>query len=111
MAEDLIFLSGREPYKDIPIEFTGLRPGEKLYEEILIDEAEKKTQYENITVARTISVQWNRLNSEISRLLYHADTKDYGEMLKTIKLLVPEFQHTKLQMPENDLVHNVIPLR
>ena len=51
MAENLIRLSGYEPYKDIDICFTGLRPGEKLYEELLMDEEGlQKTENERILI-------------------------------------------------------------
>jgi FlaA1/EpsC-like NDP-sugar epimerase len=51
LAEKLIRLSGLEPYKDIQIQFTGLRPGEKMYEELLVDlNNSKKTQNEKIYI-------------------------------------------------------------
>lgn len=109
MAEDLIFLSGREPYRDIRIEFTGLRPGEKLYEELLIDEAEKKTQYENITIGRATHVDWHQLNLQIDQLLKLAQASNKEGLLRMIKNLVPEFIHSSLKdIPVNK---NVLPLR
>src|SRR5690606_10118410 len=48
LANKLIEMSGRT---DLKVEITGLRPGEKLYEELLINESDKKTQYESIMVA------------------------------------------------------------
>lgn len=93
MAEDLIFLAGREPHKDIAIEFTGLRPGEKLYEELLVDETEKKTQYENITIARAASSNWPALVSDIHILLEKASLGSSGaEIAGLVKRLVPEYQ-------------------
>ena len=91
MAEDLIFLSGREPYKDIPIEFTGLRPGEKLYEELLINASEKKTQYENITVGGATYMDWGQLHLQIDQLLRYAKEQNREGLLRMIKALVPEF--------------------
>jgi len=108
MAEDLIFLSGREPHKDIKIEFTGLRPGEKLYEELLLDETEKKTQYENITIGRATYVDWKTLLSQIERLFESVQRHDRSETLKSLKLLVPEFMHEDLQQSTSQ---KVIPIR
>lgn len=108
MAEDLIFLSGREPHKDIKIEFTGLRPGEKLYEELLVDETEKKTQYENITIARPSHVNWESLNEQIETLLNSARSADRSQILGGIKAIVPEFMHDSLK---REARKDVIPLR
>ncbi len=52
LAEKMISLSGYVPYNDIPIEFTGLRPGEKMYEELLIDESQIRTSNERIFVEK-----------------------------------------------------------
>jgi FlaA1/EpsC-like NDP-sugar epimerase len=92
MAEDLIFLAGREPHKDVRIEFTGLRPGEKLYEELLVDETEKKTQYENITIGRATTVNWTDLLRDIQNLLEKARGGEKPEIAALTKRLVPEYQ-------------------
>lgn len=82
MAEKMIQLSGRE---DIQIQFTSLRPGEKLYEELLIDESECKTRYESIHVAQSEPIDIDQLNKSIRQLL---QANDKTEALRQI---VPEF--------------------
>jgi len=53
LAEELIRIHGLEPYKDIPIEFIGIRPGEKLFEEVLTaEEGTAKTSHEKVFIAR-----------------------------------------------------------
>lgn len=84
LAQKMIELSGKQA---IEIVFTGLRPGEKLYEELLIHESDKKTEYESIMVAH--------------KTLYPIDTlqQDIDELLKTkepvakLKEMIPEFHH------------------
>lgn len=75
-------------YADRPIEivYTGLRPGEKLYEELLIDETEQKTAYDSILIARPTPYDITLLDRQIDRLLQ--DTSERIELLHTI---VPEF--------------------
>jgi len=84
LAQKMISLSGRD---DISIEFCGLRPGEKLYEELLIDDSDGKTQYESITVAGRTDYNITKLNQDIKELI---DTKD---KLGKLKEIVPEFDH------------------
>ena len=84
LAKKMIELSGRE---DIKIEFTGLRPGEKLYEELLIDDTEANTQYDSITVAGTTSYDIAKLNHDIFELINAKDK------LAKLKEIVPEFEH------------------
>jgi len=84
LANKMIELSGRT---DISIDFCGLRPGEKLYEELLINDSDKKTQYESITVASPTFFNINDLNKKISELL-SCDNK-----IKKLQEIVPEFDH------------------
>jgi FlaA1/EpsC-like NDP-sugar epimerase len=108
MAEDLIFLAGKEPYRDIDIKFIGLRPGEKLFEELLIDEAEKKTQYENITIGKMTFIDWNELNLKINYLLEIARTTNRENLLAALKSIVPEFNH--IDLPVERTGSNVVVL-
>lgn len=106
MAENLIFLAGKEPYRDVDIRFTGLRPGEKLYEELLIDETEKKTQYENITIGKMTFIDWQELNTAIIDLLSSARSYRRQELITNLRRIVPEFTHYDL--PANE--EKVIPI-
>ncbi|QAY67779.1 polysaccharide biosynthesis protein [Paenibacillus protaetiae] len=69
LAEDLIRLSGYEPYADIPIEFTGIREGEKLFEELLTNEENiTATQHNRIFIGKPISIDRSELDLELKRL-------------------------------------------
>ena len=54
----------------IKIEYTGLRPGEKLYKELLIEDAEKETKYESITIAVVTKVNWKGFESNAGKPTY-----------------------------------------
>jgi FlaA1/EpsC-like NDP-sugar epimerase len=84
LAQKMIDLSGRD---DIDIKFTGLRPGEKLYEELLIDDSDMHTAYESITVAAPTPYDIEQLENDIETLV---KSKDKINALQTI---VPEFNH------------------
>lgn len=84
LAKKMIELSGRD---DIDIEFSGLRPGEKLYEELLINDSDMKTEYESITVAGKTQYDIEKLNQDIKELL-SCDNK-----IEKLKEIVPEFEH------------------
>ena len=84
LAKKMIELSGRD---DISIEFCGLRPGEKLYEELLINDSDKKTDYESITVASPTHFDIDELNKKIEELLV-CENK-----IEKLKQIVPEFNH------------------
>ncbi|MGB5920508.1 polysaccharide biosynthesis protein [Arcobacter sp.] len=84
LAKKMIELSGRE---NVQIEFCGLRPGEKLYEELLIDDSDKRTDYESITVANSTYYDIDKLNKDIDELLICDDK------VGKLKEIVPEFEH------------------
>ena len=84
LAKKMIELSGQD---GINIEFSGLRPGEKLYEELLIDDSDCATDYESITVAKPTFYDINKLNEDIVELLKTDDK------ISTLKMIVPEFNH------------------
>ncbi|MBE0491410.1 MAG: polysaccharide biosynthesis protein [Sulfurospirillum sp.] len=84
LAKRMIELSG---VTGVEIEFSGLRPGEKLYEELLIDEADAKTQYPSIMVAKNTPYPIAKLQADIQELLTCKDK------LAKLKEIVPEFNH------------------
>ena len=84
LAKKMIELSGKD---NIKIEFTGLRPGEKLFEELLIDDSEANTQYKSITVAGKTFYDINKLDEDILVLV------NCKNKLEKLKLIIPEFEH------------------
>jgi len=79
----MIRLYGKE--NEVEVVFTGLRPGEKLFEELLLDESEQKTTYSSIFIAKPTAYDIVKLVSDIEILL---DAKDKVQALQNI---VPEF--------------------
>lgn len=100
LAEELIRLSGLTPYKDIDLVFTGLRPGEKLHEELLRDEeGVMPTSHDKICVARASRHNLAELNLQLDRLNHACVAMDSDQTLKLIHSLVPEYHTTKDGQP------------
>lgn len=95
LAEDLISLSGFEPYKEIEIVFTGLRPGEKLYEELLMaEEGLEETKYEKIYVAEPFQAK-KELFEKLTELKNAIDKMSEGELYSNIKDITKTFNYQK----------------
>ncbi|MBE0575218.1 MAG: polysaccharide biosynthesis protein [Desulfuromonadales bacterium] len=93
LAEELIRLSGMTPYKDIDIEFTGLRPGEKLHEELLYEnEGVLKTNHEKICVALACWHDPENLKRTLETLAKACDTMDRDQTISILMSIVPEFK-------------------
>jgi FlaA1/EpsC-like NDP-sugar epimerase/EAL domain-containing protein (putative c-di-GMP-specific phosphodiesterase class I) len=93
LAQDLIRLSGYEVGKDIEIVFTGLRPGEKLHEELLLqDETYEPTANENLLVVKNASTQIpKQLEQGLEALIEAAFENDNGMIRLCLKQLIPGF--------------------
>ena len=92
LALQMIELSGLVPEKDIPIQFTGLRPGEKLYEELLIDPAQSQpTRHPRIYSSEEPLPESEVLQKEISILTKAIEQRDISAALASMKRLVPEY--------------------
>jgi UDP-N-acetyl-D-glucosamine 4,6-dehydratase len=87
LAKKMLKLYGKS---DLGIEYTGLRKGEKLYEELLIDENNKKTSYKSIMIASATKCNISLLNQQIEQLL---ECNKDEERLSILKKIVPEFDH------------------
>jgi FlaA1/EpsC-like NDP-sugar epimerase len=92
LAVRMIELSGLAPGRDIPIKITGLRPGEKLYEELLVDKnSAKPTQHGKIFCAYESKLVWRSLQPKLQELIACCQTNDLAPMVKLITELVPEY--------------------
>lgn len=105
LAEQMIRLGGLEPNEDIEIIFTGIRPGEKLYEELFHDKELTGTTHEKILQAKCRLIDWEHLVSCLARLEEACQAYDEPAIMETINELVPE-----LQVAAHDISQdNVIP--
>ncbi|MBN1612982.1 MAG: polysaccharide biosynthesis protein, partial [Deltaproteobacteria bacterium] len=92
MARDLIHLHGLEPEKDVPIAYIGLRPGEKLQEELITEgEGIAPTTHAKIRVIRGQSGDARSLGGRIDELLSLADTYDADRIKDKLRKIVPEY--------------------
>ncbi len=92
LALQMIELSGLIPEKDIPLHFTGLRPGEKLYEELLIDPAQSQpTRHPRIYSSEEPLLESEVLHKEIQLLNEAISKRDLDSALDSMKRLVPEY--------------------
>ena len=92
LARNMIRLAGYTPEKDIQIQFTGLRPGEKLYEELLNQkETTLPTKNEKIMVARVREFDFDQVSKEIDNLIETSRTGKPFMTVKKMKMIVPEF--------------------
>jgi FlaA1/EpsC-like NDP-sugar epimerase len=122
LAYNLIRLAGLVPDKDIKITYTGLRPGEKLYEELLITEekGQTKTEIDKIFIEKSIHINEAKLFNAINNLYTAAINMDIKTELKLIEDLVPTYIRTPnkqevldieyedtVQKQENGIVFNI----
>jgi FlaA1/EpsC-like NDP-sugar epimerase len=93
LAEKMIKLSGFVPYKEIDIKFTGLRPGEKLYEELLNDlENTLPTHHQKIMIAKVRENNYDFVDAQIAMLFSQTKTNDNLNVVRQMKVIVPEFK-------------------
>lgn len=94
LAENLIRMYGKVPYKDVEIKFTGLRPGEKLYEELLMnEEGLKSTANKKIFIGKQIHINPTELLSQLDHLQSVVETNDSEATVHVLEEIVPTFNH------------------
>lgn len=92
LAKKIIRLAGFTPYKDIDIKVIGLRPGEKLYEELLNEKSSTLPTYnEKIMIAKVETYDYETINNDILELIDLATTHSKNEIVQKMKSIVPEF--------------------
>lgn len=102
LARDLIKLSGFIPGEDIKIIYTGLRPGEKMYEELLLNREQLgKTEFEKIFIGKADFYEYSHLKRQLDELRLLLDGDD-GKVIEYIKSMVPEFGITSNKQDDGD---------
>lgn len=103
LAKKMIKLSGLVPEQDIAIEFTGLRPGEKLYEELLNDlENTIPTHHTKIMIAKVRDYCFNEVSKDIDKLIQLANLYEDVAVVRKMKNIVPEYKSNNSVYEELD---------
>jgi len=93
LAENLIRMHGKEPYTEVKIEFTGLRPGEKLYEELLMDEEGlRQTAKDRIFIGQQIKVDPTEFEEKLDILKGYAESNNTCGCVRMLCEIVPTFK-------------------
>ncbi|MBK8946915.1 MAG: polysaccharide biosynthesis protein [Ignavibacteriae bacterium] len=100
LAKDVIRLAGLEEGVDVDIEYTGLRPGEKMFEELFKDGEEYlRTEHEKIMFAKNSSSFIPQdLNQKINELIANCNNYTLEEIVKSFAVIVPEFTHQTIEV-------------
>ncbi len=112
LARDLIKLSGLVPGEDIKIIYTGLRPGEKMYEELMFNREQlEHTKFEKIFIGKADFYEYGQLKGQLDKLKTILDGDD-GKVIEYIKSMVPEYGVPKSEkMEEDDSVVKIYNLK
>jgi len=110
MAKDLIRLSGKEPHTDIEITFTGLRPGEKLYEELILDGAEKHRMHDDIYITTPNSFNPAEILATLEQILKDATFGDEDACVKKLTSLMDWHAEPEGHIPAEYRVHAPTPI-
>jgi FlaA1/EpsC-like NDP-sugar epimerase len=103
LAKKMIRLAGLIPNQDIKIAYSGLRPGEKLFEELLNDsENTMPTHHEKIMIGQVREYVFNDIESQIYQLLACASTNNTRQVVQQMKVIVPEFKSKNSVFEELD---------
>ena len=104
LAERMIRLSGLEPYKDIDIKISGLRPGEKLYEELLNDTSTTlPTHHPKIMISKVPTGDFLQIKAQIKTIIKTATRHKDRKVVQLLKELVPEFISENSEFEELDV--------
>lgn len=107
LAEKMIRLSGFEPYLDIDIKIIGLRPGEKLYEELLNDSSKTlPTHHAKIMVTKTPIENYDSIKTKIEAIIFSAYQDNDKEVVALLKVLIPEYKSENSIFEELDITIN-----
>ena len=98
LARAMITLSGRIPDEEILLEFTGLRPGEKLTEELFDEEGLQSSEHENILVARATEFEWETIKAELAKLDRASRDQDREQIIQLFREIVPGYQSVPKQI-------------
>jgi len=103
LAEQMIRLSGKMPGEDIEIKYTGLRPGEKLYEELFYKQEDLlKTGHKKILLARSTKSEWDEVESNMATLQNASDDFDESLIQEVLHQLVPELSEQQAISSSNE---------
>ncbi|MBO7366967.1 MAG: polysaccharide biosynthesis protein, partial [Bacteroidales bacterium] len=106
LARRMIHLAGFVPDEDIKIEYTGLRPGEKLYEEVLSNEENTKPSFhERIRIAEVREYDYTEAKDVVNRLETLSRDVDIPDMVRLMKRTVPEYKsdHSRFEIYDKEL--------
>ena len=109
LAEQMIALAGKTPGEDVEIQFIGLRPGEKLFEELFHErENLAATSHEKILLARHREMEWAAIRAQMTALFAASEQYDEPGLLRSLESLVPEYAQTRGASAHSN--ENVIPI-
>ncbi|WP_222535574.1 nucleoside-diphosphate sugar epimerase/dehydratase [Pedobacter polysacchareus] len=110
LAKKMIRLAGLVPNEDIQITFSGLRPGEKLFEELLNDnENTMPTHHEKIMIGKVREYDFNEVQMQLVKLTGYALTDHTTKVVQQMKIIVPEFKSKNSIFEELDVERQEVP--